>query len=213
MPTPRLGDFERDIARARDLVGLGQAIGNMTNGLVDATDLYRAALVQGVAAWDRYIHGVVLDRAVEIMLGRLAVGAPSKVGLPLGAVAMLMNEPDAATRELAARSYFAERLAKETYQRPDDVAAALAMVGVKAIWRLPRSQVPSKPRSRLASSSTGATKSCTSATMTLRSPMRSSRWPHSMHSMRYASSMRPSMRSTPSARSFWNQALTTKPVR
>lgn len=135
MPTQRLGDFTRDIARARDLIGLGQAIGNMTNGLVDATDLHRAALVQGVAAWDRYMHGVVLDRAVEIMVGRLAAaGAPSKVGLPLGAVATLMNAPNAAVRELAARSYFAERLAKETYQRPDDVAAALAMVGVNAIW-------------------------------------------------------------------------------
>lgn len=134
MPTPRLGEFQNDIARARDLVGLGQAIGNMTNGLVDATDLYRASLVQGVAAWDRYMHSVVLDRAVEIMLGRLAAGAPSKVGLPLGAVATLMNAPNAATRELAARSYFADRLAKETFQRPDDVAAALAMVGIKAIW-------------------------------------------------------------------------------
>jgi hypothetical protein len=134
MPTPRLGYFQGDIARARDLVGLGQAIGTMTNGLVDATDLYRAGLVQGVAAWDRYIHGVTLDRGVEIMLGRLTAGAASKVGLPLGAVATLMNAADAATRELAARSYFAERLAKETFQRPDDVAAALAMVGVRAIW-------------------------------------------------------------------------------
>src|SRR5262249_28313631 len=33
-----------------------------------------------------------------------------------------------------ARSIFAERLARETYQRPDDVAAALAMVGIKSIW-------------------------------------------------------------------------------
>src|SRR5260370_5062293 len=103
MPTVRFSGFQGDIARARDLVGLGQAIGNMTQGLVDATDLYRAALVQGVAAWDRYMHGVVLDRAVEIMLGRLTAGAPSKVGLPLGAVATLMNAPNPATRELAAR--------------------------------------------------------------------------------------------------------------
>lgn len=134
MSTPRLGEFSGDIARARDLVGLGQAIGNMTNGLVNATDLYRAALVQGVAAWDRYVHGVVLDRAVEIMLGRRTVGTSSKVGVPLVDVAMLMNAPDAAGRELTARSIFAERLARETYQRPNDVAAALAMVGIKAIW-------------------------------------------------------------------------------
>lgn len=134
MPTRRLGEFTADIARGRDLVGLGQAIGTMTNGLVDSQDLYRAALAQGVAAWDRYVHGVVLDRAVEIMLGRMSAGESSKVGLPLGAVAALMNVTGQADRELAARSFFAERLSKETYQRPDDVAAGLAMVGVKAIW-------------------------------------------------------------------------------
>ncbi|MBV9764112.1 MAG: hypothetical protein JOZ48_04630 [Acidobacteriaceae bacterium] len=134
MSTSRLGDFSCDITRARDLVGLGQAIGEMTNGLVDATDLYRAALVQAVAAWDRYVHGVVLDRAVEIMLGRLTAGASSKIGLPLIDVATLMNEHDDAARELTAKSIFAERLSKETYQRPDDVAAALAMVGIKSIW-------------------------------------------------------------------------------
>jgi hypothetical protein len=130
MSTRRLGEFKRNITRARDMVGLGQAIGTMTNGLVDSQDLYRAALVQGVAAWDRYIHGIVLDRAVEILLGRMQAGKPSKVGLPLGAVAVLMNVTGHADRELAARSFFAERLAKETYQRPDEVAAGLAMVGV-----------------------------------------------------------------------------------
>jgi hypothetical protein len=134
MPTRRLGEFKDDITRARDMVGLGQAIGTMTNGLVDAQDLYRAALVQGVAAWDRYVHGVVLDRAVDVMLGRQSAGKSSKVGLPLSAVATLMNVTGQADRELAARSFFAERLSKETYQRPDDVAAALAMVGVNAIW-------------------------------------------------------------------------------
>lgn len=134
MSSSRLDDFSRDITRARDLVGLGQSIGVMTNGVVDSTDLYRAALVQGVAAWDRYIHGVVLDRAVNIMLGQLSAGSVSRVGISLSAVAALINAPDHATRELAARSFFAERLSTETYQRPDDVAKALAMVGVKAIW-------------------------------------------------------------------------------
>lgn len=134
MPTRRLGEFKDDITRAKDMVGLGQAIGTMTNGLVNSQDLYRAALVQGIAAWDRYVHGVVLDRAVEIMLGRIQAGKSSKVGLPLSAVAVLMNVTGQADRELAARSFFAERLSKETYQRPDDVATALAMVGVNAIW-------------------------------------------------------------------------------
>jgi hypothetical protein len=129
-----LEEFQGDITRARDMVGLGQAIGTMTNGRVDSQDLYRSALVQGVAAWDRYVHGVVLDRAVEIMLGRVQAGKTSKIGLPLGTVAVLMNVTGQADRELTARSVFAERRSKETYQRPDDVAAALAMVGVNSVW-------------------------------------------------------------------------------
>lgn len=134
MSTPRLKDFSTDITRARDLVGLGQAIGAMTNGLVDATDMYRAALVQGVAAWDRYVHGIVLDRGVDILLGRLNVAPTSRVGLPIGQVASLVNATDSMSRELSARSLLAERLSRETFQRPDDVAAALATVGINSVW-------------------------------------------------------------------------------
>jgi hypothetical protein len=51
----------------------------------------------------------------------------------LYAIAALIAAPDAATRELTARIFVAERLSRETYQRPDDVAAGLAMVGVPKI--------------------------------------------------------------------------------
>jgi hypothetical protein len=134
VPTPRLPEFAQDIVRAKDLVGLGQAIGTMTNGVVDASDLYRGALVQAVAAWDRYMHGVVLDRAVEIILGQRMPGAATRFGLPLHSVAAIATSPDIATREVAARTYVAERLALETYQRPEDVGGALAMVGIQKIW-------------------------------------------------------------------------------
>lgn len=55
MSTRRLQHFISDAQRARDLVGLGQSIGGMTHGRVDASDLYRAALAQAVAAMDAYI--------------------------------------------------------------------------------------------------------------------------------------------------------------
>jgi hypothetical protein len=135
MATLRLKAFDGDIARAKDLIGLGQAIGSMTNGIVDAADLYRAALVQSVAAWDRYIHGVVLDVAVDIVFGRRQPALGGKIGLPLSALAAVVTENDPAMQELTARSLIAERLGRETFQRPDDVAAALSMVGITAIWK------------------------------------------------------------------------------
>jgi hypothetical protein len=135
MATARIGDFNRDVDRAKELIGLGQTVAKLTNGLIDGTDLYRAALVQGVAALDRYIHGVVLDRSVDILFGRLPATNAAKVALPLSAVAAVVNEPDPAQREVAARSLLAESLGRQTFQRPDDIAAALATVGIQALWK------------------------------------------------------------------------------
>jgi hypothetical protein len=135
MPTRRLALFEADAARARDLVGLGQAIGGLTYGRVDGSDLYRAALAQGVAALDSYVHGVVLDRAVDILCGRLPSAKPNpRVGLHFVAVSDLLAAVGPADVELAARTHIAQRLALESYQRPDEIAGALAMVGVPKIW-------------------------------------------------------------------------------
>jgi hypothetical protein len=134
VPAARLKAFQSDITRARDLVALGQAIGTMTRGVVDGTDLYRAALVQSIAAWDRYIHGVVLDRSVEIVLGKRQGGQSRKIGLPFAAIAEIMSAANPIDQEVRAHSLVATRLSLETFQQPDDVAKALAMVDVRSLW-------------------------------------------------------------------------------
>ncbi|MGW9034659.1 hypothetical protein ACWGQ4_06925 [Streptomyces sp. NPDC055721] len=136
MPARRFSDFDGEIKRARDLVGIGQSLSSITNGLVGGEDHFRSALVHAVAALDSYIHGVVLDRAVDILMGRLNVAASSKVGLSFAAIGKIMTAgpPGSAAVEMSARSYVAERLGLETYQRPDDIGAALSMVGVPKIW-------------------------------------------------------------------------------
>ena len=136
MPTRRLGQFEEDIRRARDLVALGQAVGGITRGRVDASDLYRFSLAQSVSALDSYVHGVVLDRAVAMLMGRLAAeGKRSRVGLHFGAVQEVVTSATAADREVAARSLVAQRLALESFQRPDAISDALAMVGISSPWK------------------------------------------------------------------------------
>ncbi len=150
MPAVRLALFTQNTARARDLVGLGQSIGNMTHGLVDATDLYRYGLVQAVAALDGYVHGVVLDRAVDVVLGRLPPGATStRVGLEIGAVQQILAAASPADQELAARTHVAQQLARETFQRPDDVSRALAMVGVSRVWSAAFPSDPAASKTRL----------------------------------------------------------------
>lgn len=135
MPVDRLAQFKDNTVRARDLVGLGQSIGGLTHGRVDSSDLFRAALVQTVAALDAYIHGVVLDRAVDMLVGHLQVsGVSTKVGLTFVAVQSILTAGSPVQVELTARSFVAQRLALETFQRSDDIAQGLAMVGVRKIW-------------------------------------------------------------------------------
>lgn len=135
MPARRYTQFGRDIARARDLIALGQSIGGMTRGRVDASDLYRAALVQAVAALDSYVHGVVLDRAVDILVGRsTGLVRTNRIGLHFTAVSDLLAATSPTELELAARRHVAQRLTLETFQKPEDVAKALALVNVPRIW-------------------------------------------------------------------------------
>lgn len=136
MASQRLGAFEREVQRARDLVGIGQSISSITNERISGEDHFRSALVHAVAAVDSYVHGVVLDRAVDILVGRLQVGASSKIGLSFAAIGKIISSvPSGGVEvEMTARTYVAERLGLETYQRPDDIAAALSMVGVSKIW-------------------------------------------------------------------------------
>lgn len=107
----------------------------MTAGRVDASDMYRASLVQGVAALDHYVHGVILDRSVDILLSRLpSPTAISKIGLPVGAVQEILSATSEAEREQRARTHLVERLGKETYQRSSAIGAGLASVGVPQVW-------------------------------------------------------------------------------
>lgn len=135
MATSRVRQFALEIVRARDLVGLGQSLQGLTQGRVDGSDMYRAALVHGVAALDSYMHGVILDRAVDILMGRVtSIGAKSKIGLQFSAVQQILSASNPLQQELSARSHVAQRLSLETFQKPDDVANGLAMVGLPKIW-------------------------------------------------------------------------------
>ncbi|MBQ1017971.1 hypothetical protein KBX71_08845 [Micromonospora sp. D93] len=137
MATSRMRQFTVEMTRARDLVGLGQSVYRMTGGRVDGSDMYRAALVHAVAALDSYIHGIVLDRGVDMLMGRLAnSGSKSKVGLQLSAVQEILNAPNALMQEVSARAQIAQRLSLETFQKPDDVANGLAMVGISKVWSI-----------------------------------------------------------------------------
>ncbi|NKY46057.1 hypothetical protein [Nocardia cerradoensis] len=134
MPTLRFDQFVSNSQRAKELIGLGEALSGLTVGRVDAADMYRAAIVQGVAALDSYVHDIVLDLAVRILLGTRPAGSATRVGLHFGAISELISAGNATELEMRSRLLINERLNTETFQKPDDIAKAFAMVGVNRIW-------------------------------------------------------------------------------
>jgi len=134
MPSGRFSEFQNNINRSKELIGLGEAIHGLTVGVVDASDMYRAALVHAVAALDSYVHDVALDHAVAIVLGSRSPGSESKIGLHFGTVADILAASTASERELRAREAINARLSRETFQQPEDIAKVLSVVGVPAIW-------------------------------------------------------------------------------
>jgi hypothetical protein len=131
----RLQQFESNILRARDLVGTGQSIDRLTNGVIDSSEMYRSVVVLVVAALDSYVHGVMLDRSVDIVMGRASGGDAGRAsGLPIASVGQILSIADPLQREMSVRGILATRLALDTYQQPDDIGKALASVGVSKLW-------------------------------------------------------------------------------
>lgn len=125
-----------EIERARDMVRLGQSIQSLSNMRIDPSDIYRASIVQAVSAMDHYFHGIVIDRAVDMILGRNSsiASTSGKVGLTFDAVREIAQAEDSVDKEMAARKHAAARMSRETLQNPDDIAKALGMVGVQGVW-------------------------------------------------------------------------------
>ncbi|WP_433371747.1 hypothetical protein [Streptosporangium sp. CA-115845] len=106
----------------------------MTSDGIDSSDMYRSALVNAVAAVDAYVHGVIIDFGVDIILGRRPAGSKGKLGLPVGAIADILTATSAIEQELRARTHVTERLSHETFQKPDDIGNAFALVGLPKLW-------------------------------------------------------------------------------
>ena len=87
-----------------------------------------------MSALDSYVHSVVLDRSVDILLGRIPSTSESKFDLPFHSFAALLASKDALDRELLARAQLASRLGRETFQSPEKIASALAAVAIPRVW-------------------------------------------------------------------------------
>lgn len=125
------------ITRARALATAAKTA--PTNVLRD--DLRRLAIVMAVAALDAYLHRRVYQSTGP---GKELPSALSKLGVTFVEMADIANASLAARRRnppvrdrpwVRVRNVLNDRLLRVTFQSPQEVADALAMVGVKQAWR------------------------------------------------------------------------------
>ncbi|NTW38515.1 MAG: hypothetical protein HGA44_01295 [Cellulomonadaceae bacterium] len=123
--------FLDEVNRASDLVALADGF-EASLPAVDLSDLYRAALVAGVSAFDAFVHRLVLA-GLRMRLSSKGLGSPpGAIELPVATVAgLIADEPGALA---SATALIQERLRRKTFQRPDDVAKAVSAICVGPLW-------------------------------------------------------------------------------
>lgn len=119
-------------------------------------DLYRAALVMGVAALDAYMHALVISR-VKWNRSQGSLPRPMlRLDVPFsGLVDLAANCLDARRRKVNNRPWsdvmkvLQDRLLVDTFQSPDQLARGLALAGFQKGWKHVR-EVLEQPGENLA---------------------------------------------------------------
>jgi RiboL-PSP-HEPN len=73
---PALDQFQISIGRVRDLIALHNSVKAQATGVLDVSDMLRAALVLAVSALDYYVHEVVTLGMMEIHRGERSEPTP-----------------------------------------------------------------------------------------------------------------------------------------
>ena len=127
-----LEQFEQNLTRARNLVGLSASLSSLTTQAVDTTDLLRAALILSVSALDHFVHEFT-------RIGMLDVHAQAKPGTP--AYVEFKVSLSSAQEALADESSsWLDREIRKThgwlsFQHPDKIANAIRLVSTVDLWQ------------------------------------------------------------------------------
>ncbi|ANO13116.1 Uncharacterised protein [Mycobacteroides abscessus subsp. massiliense] len=132
MPKRELDLFERSLTRARDMMGLASSLANTTSGVMDVSDVHRAAFVQGVSAFDTFVHEEIRARILDIF----ASGSPmpkalQKFRVSLASVQIAVGGSGLGWLETEIR----EQHALLSFQKPDKVADAVRLISDVQLWK------------------------------------------------------------------------------
>lgn len=137
MPAREIAAFDRHIERARDLAGIATSLESHLTAAMDLTDMYRAAFVQGVSAFDTFIHAEVRERMLSIFAGtgtKTPAFEKFKVSLSSASVALATaGNPASGLNWLEAE--IREQHSYLSFQQPDKVADAIRLVSDVRLWK------------------------------------------------------------------------------
>lgn len=130
MPSNEFVMFERNMLYARDQVATATALQAQLTSAFSTDDLLRSALVQGVSAFDHFVHEEVRARMLEIQNGerptcsgfaRFRVSLSSLARADVGSTEWLDSE-------------IREQHGYLSFQHPDRVSEAIRLVSDVRLW-------------------------------------------------------------------------------
>lgn len=132
MPKRELDLFEQSLTRARDMMGLASSLNNSTSGAMDLSDIHRAAFVQGVSAFDTFVHEEIRVRILDIFSsGSPLPKALQKFKVSLASAQIAVSGSDLGWLETEIR----EQHSLLSFQKPDKVADAVRLVSDVQLWK------------------------------------------------------------------------------
>ena len=133
MPAAELALFRQNLAFARDLVATAVVLRAQTTVAVQTDDLLRSALVQGVSAFDHFVHEEVRARMLLIESGSLRrARGYDRFRVSLASVSDAMISRNSSWLESEIR----EQHTVLSFQHPDRVADGFRLVTDIELWNV-----------------------------------------------------------------------------
>ena len=120
-----LETFSASFERVRGLLHIGKALSGQPMAGLDLTESFRASVVLAVSALDSYIHNLCIESIASSYAGeRPRTKAYRDVNIRLAMAEQGLDSPNNSWLIGELKALFA----RDTFQRPDDVAKALRFV-------------------------------------------------------------------------------------
>jgi hypothetical protein len=131
MPAAELALFRSNLSFARDMAATATALAAHVSPVMNTDDLLRAALVQGVSAFDHFVHEELRARMLGIQFGTYPrVPGFERFRVSLQSVQQALTTGGVGWLETEVR----EQHGYQSFQHPEKIADAFRLVSTVDFW-------------------------------------------------------------------------------